>query len=105
MLVMIDDVQFKEKEIFYTFMSRSLGLGPDGITDENKLYDVISEFKEPLEIILNDMEDVPEENKKLARQALKIFMDCKLVNKNITVSFFDEEAASKDNDLYAGIDE
>lgn len=87
MLIMIDDVQFKSKEKFFVFMSQNLGLGADGINNEDKLYDVVSEFKEPLEIVIHDYDDVDEESRKFAKNIVGMLMDCRMVNKKLKITF------------------
>ncbi len=87
MLVMLDDIQFKNEETFFTFISQSLGLGIDGIDNLDKLYDAVSEFKDELDIIINDYDDVTEDMKKFAKKAVGVFMDCRMVNKKLRVSF------------------
>jgi RNAse (barnase) inhibitor barstar len=84
---MIDDIQFKSQETFYTFMSQNLGLGTDGITDEDKLYDVISEYKEPLEIVIHDYDDIDVENRKFAKKMVQTIMDCRMANRKLKVTF------------------
>lgn len=87
MLVMLDDIQFKDEETFFTFMSQSLGLGTDGIDNLDKLYDTVSEFKDELDVIINDYDDVTDEMRKFAKKAVGVFMDCRMVNKKLKVTF------------------
>lgn len=87
MLVMLDDIQFKDEETFFTFMSQSLGLGVDGIDNLDKLYDVVSEYDDELEIIINDYDDVTDDMRKFAKKAVGVFMDCRMVNKKLEVTF------------------
>lgn len=101
MLVMLDDIQFKNEETFFTFMSQSLGLGTDGINDLDKLYDVVSEYKDELEIIINDYDDVTDDMKKFAKKAVGVFMDCRMVNKKLEVTFMHDidEPSAEDEEL------
>lgn len=87
MLVMLDDIQFKKEKTFFDFMNQSFGFTTDKITDLDKLYDVVSEYKNDLEIIINDYDDVTDDMKKFAKKAVGVFMDCRMVNKNLKVTF------------------
>ena len=87
MLVMIDDVQFRTDETFFVFMGQSLGLGADGIKNEDELYDAVSEFKEPLEIIVHDYDDITEDRRKFAKKMISVIMDCHMVNKKLQIEF------------------
>ncbi|MGN0595373.1 MAG: hypothetical protein ACI4I6_09450 [Hominimerdicola sp.] len=93
MTIIIDDINIKSPEDFYPFISKSLGIDYDRITDENSLYDVVSEMKsdEPLEIIMNDFDELEGEELKFARKVLSVFMDARFVNKNLQVSFVDDK--------------
>lgn len=87
MLVMLDDIQFKKEKTFFDFMNQSFGFTTDKITDLDKLYDVVSEYKNDLEIIINDYDDVTDDMRKFAKKAVGVFMDCRMVNKNLKVTF------------------
>lgn len=100
MLVMLDDIQFKDEETFFTFMSQSLGLGVDGIDNLDKLYDAVSEFKDDLDVIINDYDDVTDEMRKFAKKAVGVFMDCRMVNKKLKVTFMhdvDDQIVESEN--------
>lgn len=100
MLVMLDDIQFKDEETFFTFMSQSLGLGADGIDNLDKLYDTVSEFKDELDVIINDYDDVTDEMRKFAKKAVGVFMDCRMVNKKLKVTFMhdvDDQIVESEN--------
>lgn len=100
MLVMLDDIQFKKEKTFFDFMNQSFGFTTDKITDLDKLYDVISEYKNDLEIIINDYDDVTDDMKKFAKKAVGVFMDCRMVNKNLKVTFMhsvDDQIVESEN--------
>lgn len=100
MLVMLDDIQFKKEKTFFDFMNQSFGFTTDKITDLDKLYDVVSEYKNDLEIIINDYDDVTDDMKKFAKKAVGVFMDCRMVNKNLKVTFMhsvDDQVVESEN--------
>lgn len=100
MLVMLDDIQFKGEKTFFDFMNQSFGFETNKITDLDKLYDVISEYKNDLEIIINDYDDVTDDMKKFAKKAVGVFMDCRMVNKNLKVTFMhsvDDQVVESEN--------
>lgn len=100
MLVMLDDIQFKKEKTFFDFMNQSFGFTTDKITDLDKLYDVVSEYKNDLEIIINDYDDVTDDMKKFAKKAVGVFMDCRMVNKNLKVTFMhsvDDQIVESEN--------
>lgn len=91
MIVMVDDVQFKNEESFYLYISKSLGVDEGVITNENQLYDVLSEYDQELEIIVHDYDDIEEQSKKFARKIAEVLMDCRLANKKLKVEFMQGE--------------
>lgn len=96
MLVMVDDVKLSGADTFFPYISMALGKGADGIKDENDLYDVLSESKNEIEIMINDLGDVAEEFKKFAKTVVSTCMDAKMANKKIKIDFVSgkETAAS-----------
>lgn len=94
MILMIDDVQMMDEKTFFPYVSQALGYGNDGITNADKLYDVVSEYKNELEIIIHDYDDVPDSSKKFAKSIAGVFMDSKLVNKKVKVNFLHGEENS-----------
>ena len=88
---MIDDIKMVNAETFFPYISKSLGLGNNKITDENKLYDVLAEFDDEVEIILHDYNKVPEESRKFARGIVRILMDAKVSNNKVSVEFVNND--------------
>lgn len=95
MILMIDDVKIVNAETFYPYVSKALGCGTDGINDENKLYDALSAADEPVEIIIHDYDDVPEESRKFAKNIVSTLMDVRMVNKKVSVEFVNDETYRK----------
>ena len=65
-------------------------MGTEGITDFNKLYDVVSEYKDDIEVMIHDLSDVPDESKKFARKVTNTFMDARMSNKKLKVTFMSD---------------
>lgn len=91
MLLIIDDVQLNDPKLFFPYISNSFGFDPDGIKDLDNLYDVVSEYKDTLDVIIHDFDEVTEESRKFAKKVAGVFQDSKLVNKNIKLSFIQNE--------------
>ena len=77
MILMIDDVKMVNADMFYPYVS-------------NKLYEKLCEVEEPLEIMIHDFDDIPEESLEFAKGVLSVFMDARMKNKNITVNFIND---------------
>ena len=54
MLVMIDDVQFESSERFFDYISKALGCEDGGIKSVSKLFDVLCEFEDDIEVTFYD---------------------------------------------------
>lgn len=91
MILMIDDVKMVNAETFFPYVSRALGLGSNEITDENKLYDVLSEFDDEVEIILHDYNKVPDESRKFAKEIVSLLMDVRVANNKVSVEFVNND--------------
>ena len=87
MILMLDDVQLADENVFFPYVSNAFGMETDGITTLDKLYDVVSEYDDELDVMIHDLNDVSEEGKKFARAAANIFMDARMTNKKLKVTF------------------
>lgn len=91
MILIIDDVQLNDEKVFFPYISNAFGLDTDGIKDLDKLYEVVSEYKDPLDVIIHDYDEVAEGSRKFAKKVASVFQDSKLVNKKIKLSFLQNE--------------
>lgn len=62
----------------------------DSIANGDKLYEKLCEVEEPLEVMIHDFDDIPEESLEFAKGVLSVFMDARMKNKNITVNFIND---------------
>ena len=92
MILMIDDVKMVNADMFYPYVSKALAHDTDSITSEDKLYEKLCETSEPLEVMIHDFDDIPEESIDFAKSVVSIFMDARMKNKNITVEFINENS-------------
>ena len=65
MILMIDDVKMVNSDLFYQYVSKALAHDTDAIVNGDKLYEKLCEVEEPLEVMIHDFDDIPEE--RLAR--------------------------------------
>ena len=86
MILMIDDVKMVNADMFYPYVSKALAHDMDSIANGDKLCEV----EEPLEIMIHDFDDIPEESLEFAKGVLSVFMDARMKNKNITVNFIND---------------
>ena len=86
MILMIDDVKMVNADMFYPYVSKALAHDMDSIANGDKLYEV----EEPLEVMIHDFDDIPEESLEFAKGVLSVFMDARMKNKNITVNFIND---------------
>lgn len=91
MILMIDDVKMVNAETFFPYVSKALGYGSDGIINGDRLYDVLSECDDEVEIILHDYDKVPEESRKFAKDIVSLFMDVRVANKKVSVEFVNND--------------
>ena len=87
MLVMIDDVQFESSERFFDYISKALGCEDGGIKTVSKLFDVLCEFQDDIEVTFYDTEEIKPEMKKFADEVFAAFMNAKTTNDKLTVLF------------------
>lgn len=87
MLVMIDDVQFESKEKFFSYISKALGCEKNEINSAGKLFDVLCEFEDDIEVTFYDKDEIPEEMKNFSEEIFAAFLDAKNTNDKLTVSF------------------
>ena len=87
---MIDNVQFNEKDKFYPYISKAMNLDCDAITNLDQLYDVFSETKENTEVIIHDLSNVSDENKKFALDVTRTLKDADNFNRNLTLKFMEK---------------
>ena len=92
MILMIDDVKMVNADLFYPYVSKALAHATDSIANDDKLYEKLCEVDEPLEVMIHDFDDIPEESLDFAKNVLSIFMDARMKNKNITVNFINEDS-------------
>ena len=90
MILMIDDVKMVNADMFYPYVSKALAHDTDSIANGDKLYEKLCEVEEPLEIMIHDFDDIPEESLEFAKGVLSVFMDARMKNKNITVNFIND---------------
>ena len=87
MLVMIDDVQFESKEKFFKYISRALGCEDGEINSAGRLFDVLCEFEDDIEVTFYDKDDILPEMKNFSEEIFAAFLDAKNTNDKLTVSF------------------
>lgn len=90
MILMIDDVKMVNADMFYPYVSKALAHDTDSIVNGDKLYEKPCEVEEPLEVMIHDFDDIPEESLEFAKGVLSVFMDARMKNKNITVNFIND---------------
>ncbi|RGH75191.1 hypothetical protein [Ruminococcus sp. AM31-15AC] len=90
MVLMIDDVKMVNADMFYPYVSKALAHDMDSIANGDKLYEKLCEVEEPLEVMIHDFDDIPEESLEFAKGVLSVFMDARMKNKNITVNFIND---------------
>ena len=67
MILMIDDVKMVNADMFYPYVSKALAHDMDSIANGDKLYEKLCEVEEPLEIMIHDFDDIPEESLEFAK--------------------------------------
>ncbi len=88
MLLLIDDVQFRTKETFLEFISRSFGKGSDGINDIESLKKAVNERgSEEIEFVFYDFEEIVDEVKDFANEVVSAILDCRIANQQISVVY------------------
>ena len=75
MILMIDDVKMVNADMFYPYVSKALAHDMDSIANGDKLYEKLCEVEEPLEIMIHDFDDIPEESRSI-RTATRHFQRC-----------------------------
>ena len=87
MLVMIDDVQFESKERFFDYISKALGCEDGEIKTVSKLFDVLCDFEDDIEVTFYDTDDIADEMKPFAEEVRAAFMNAKNTNDGLSVCF------------------
>ena len=77
MLILLDDVQFKTSDTFYTYISRTFGLGEKSIKSGEDLMKVIEDYDGQLEFYIYDVNDLDEERHSFASKIINILMECR----------------------------
>ena len=70
MILMIDDVKMVNADMFYPYVSKALAHDMDSIANGDKLYEKLCEVEEPLEVMIHDFDDIPEESLEFAKGVL-----------------------------------
>ena len=75
MILMIDDVKMVNADMFYPYVSKALAHDMDSIANGDKLYEKLCEVEEPLEIMIHDFDDIPEESLEFAHTIGNVYAD------------------------------
>ena len=86
-MVMIDDVQFESSERFFKYISRALGCAEDEIDSAGKLFGVLCDFEDEIDVTFYDKDEIPAKMKNFAEEIFAAFLDAKSNNSKLTVSF------------------
>lgn len=87
MLVMIDDVQFESTERFFCYISKALGCEEEEIKTVSKLFDVLCDFEDEIEVTFYDTDEIKDEMKPFAEEVLAAFMNAQNTNEKLSVLF------------------
>lgn len=84
MVLLIDDIKLKSQEIFLDYMDNFF---PDvEMTNLDQLYEALCAVEDDVEVIISDYDEIPEESKKFARQALEVMNDVRSSKKNYKIT-------------------
>lgn len=87
MLLLLDDVKFRNKNEFYYFINNSFP-GKE-VLDTDALFNVLTDDDPQIEIIISDLDILKGEDKAFANEIVKVFYDAKNANPNLVITNVD----------------
>lgn len=87
MMIFVDDVQFKDEQGFWKYISRSFGKGENGICDKQSLKNALNEREDVVEFCFYDFDDIIPEMKAFANDLKEFMEQCSKENILLRVYF------------------